>query len=538
MYKKICVFSLVTLLSACSMTPRPDSVDARFAQAQKDVKQLYADQVAPAKRIDFYEALARGLKYNLDYRIKMTNSALQMGQLKMAEWAMFPSVNANGSIYSRSNHLASANLSDNGGLTGSSTSTPDTVRSARLGITWNVLDFGMSYLRAKQQANRYLIAQQEARRQSQLLAQDILTAYWQAYSAQQLINESSRFQSQLEQSQAKLAGAAKDSSVPRQNLLNYRAAVLEGQRQLIELQYRHDKAMFDLKQLVGMPLCAKLTLAPLPKSLMRTTNLHCLSFEKLDAITLVSRPELWGQGYQEKIAKEGVKIAILQALPGLSFSYGWNYNSNKYLENTRWADRSADLAWNLINLAALPDSYHSAKDLVKYEKLKRMALTLTALTETRYTYARYQSLRREYIVARQQTENANALAELASNKQQASVGSDQTAILARLHAITAKMNQDLVMANLSKARGQLYLSAGFDMLPLGISDQPLPVVTAEIRREFTEQNKMDFNHYVNFVYENLFASHQNAAEELADAAPQLVGCFGHACGFKHVAYKQ
>ncbi len=85
------IYLSLFLLSACSISPKPVSVQQRFDEAKKNIAESYgAPEEQQYKKIDFFQALARGLKYNLDYRIKLANNALQMGQLDLAEFTMFP----------------------------------------------------------------------------------------------------------------------------------------------------------------------------------------------------------------------------------------------------------------------------------------------------------------------------------------------------------------------------------------------------------------------------------------------------------------
>jgi outer membrane protein TolC len=232
----------------------------------------------------------------------------------------------------------------------------------------------------------------------------------------------------------------------------------------------------------------------------------------LDAITLVSRPELRGQSYQKRIAKWGVKTAVLQALPGITLNPGWNYNSNKFLVNRMWIDKSVDVAWNLLNLASLPSAYDSAEAQLEYEKLKQMALTLTVLTQTRYAYSQYQNLITEYDIAHKQTANSNALYRLLLNKNEASLASQEQVVTAKLKAITSKMDENLLISDISTSLGELYLSTGFDILPYGVSNEPIPVIAKKIRQHFTAQRTMDFNAYVNTTYKRLFSSRTKVAK--------------------------
>jgi len=502
--RKAWTLCFISFLTGCSITPKPASLDDRYAEARKDIAAIFDNQEKMGTRLDFYEAMARGFKHNLDYRIKLANNALQMGQLKLAEFAMFPALNATGSLYTRNNDLSSSSVTSSGQISGISNSTPRTLLSERVEISWNVLDFGLNYVKAQQQADRQLAARTEAHRQMQQLAQDVLTAYWEAYSAQELILHTNEFQKTLNEAAQQMELAIRDKTIPQENILHYREALLNGERHLLQLKFKYDKAMYDLKHLLSLPLEARFRLEPPPSALFKTPDLKNLNFRKLDAITLVNRPELEGQHYQEQIAKLGVRAAILQALPGLTVNEGWNYNSNKFLLNAWWIDRSANIAWNLINLASLPTSIHSAEDQVAYERMKKMAMTLGILTETRYAFSHYQSLRSEYVVAKKQTENANAIFTLEKNRQRASLTSNQQVLMAEIQYLTAQMDRDLLMSDLSKSSGELYLSAGFDLLPKSVTDEPLDDIIKKVKKSIALRNQMDLNDYVEITYHRLF----------------------------------
>lgn len=499
---------LVILLTGCSVTPAPISVSDRFEEAQRDIKELFASQESLEGALDFDQALARGFKYNLDYRIKLVNSALQAGQLTVAQMTMFPSLSTTGSLYKRNNASASFGITPNGQQTDVLTSTPNTLRSLREGLSWNILDFGVSYVKAKQQGDRVMIAKEESRKQLQQLAQDIRISYWKAYSAQQLFGEVIDFQNELAKAKLNLERALKDKLVPKEELLNYQAALLESDRNLIQLKYKLEKATLDLKHLLNIPLDQKIVLARPPGVVSHMQDYRDIDFRKLDAITLVNRPELRGQDYQKHIAELGVKLAIVQALPGITLNEGWNYNSNKFLVNPTWVDRSIDVSWNLLNLASLPANYSATKIQVKYEQLKLMALTLTVLTETRYAYAHYDSVAKEYVVVHKLTENANALYTLMKNRNRASLASNQQVIISRLHTITARMDEDLVLADLATALGELYLSAGFDILPSNVWGKSLLETTGVIKQNFATQNIGDLKNYINNTYAKLFGNNQ------------------------------
>lgn len=504
MIRRWLMVCFVFLLSSCAITPKPISIDERYKEAKEDLKKLFSNQDRTQEKINLYQALARGIKYNLDYRIKLTNNALQAGQLKIAMFTMFPAINTSTSVYKRNNTFASFGITSTGQPTDVLNSTPNTIRSSRVGLSWNILDFGLSYVRARQQGDRIYIAQEESRKQLQQLSQDILVAYWSAYSAQELMVHAKQFEILITKASDKLKSAMLDKTIPKENILNFDAALLEGNRKLIQLQYKYDKAMFDLKHLLSLPTDMRITLDKPPLMLTKASDLSKIDFKKVDAITLALRPELRGQEYQRRIATLGIKTAILQALPGITLNEGWNYNSNKFLLNSIWVDRSIDVAWNLLNLASLPTTLETARTQVEYEKLKLMALTLTVLTETRYAYSHYETLRLEYNVAQKQTINANALFKLNKNRKDASLASEEQVILAKLRTLTAKMDEDLLQSDLSTALGELYLSVGSEILPLNIANESVNKAAATLQNNFILQNTWDFNSYVNNTYQKLF----------------------------------
>lgn len=491
------------LLTGC-VTSQPDSMDQRYREAKNNVRKLFCQQQHPPRKIDYYQALARGLKYNIDYRVKLANTALQSGQLELAEFAMLPTLTATGSLYTRNNDLASNGVTSTGQLTDVLIATPRTLRSARVALSWNLLDFGMAYVRAKEQSERVLIAREESRKQLQLLAQDILVSYWDAYSAQELQKNTIEFQKELMTAKRKLDQAIVDKTIPQEGILQYEEAILNGKRQSIKLKNTYLKAIINLKRLLNLPLDCDYVLAPPPPSLIKISNFNCLDFCKLDAVALVNRPELRGQSYQTRIAKHGVMGVIIQALPGFTLNQGANYNSNQFLVNQKWLDRSVDVAWNLLNLASLPTAIKSAKAQVQFEKLKSMALTLTVLTEIRAAYFNTQNLLEEYNVVQKQVANANAMYMLAHHRYRASLGSNQQVILAKIHLITAKMEENLLIGDMSTAIGQLYLSAGFDVIPLDINNLSLDRIECLVRQHVGFQYQTSFTEYVDLTYHRLF----------------------------------
>jgi len=91
----------------------------------------------------------------------MMEEALASAQVDLAQYDMLPTLAAEAGFTSRDNVEASSSESiqtQAQSLVPSTSTNRDRV-TANARLSWNVLDFGVSYFQAKQQADRYLIAQ-------------------------------------------------------------------------------------------------------------------------------------------------------------------------------------------------------------------------------------------------------------------------------------------------------------------------------------------------------------------------------------------
>ncbi|WP_177169033.1 hypothetical protein [Allochromatium warmingii] len=86
------------------MQPKPVTSDEVAARAAADQAKIYANQEPIRAPIRFEDAVARALKYNLDYRLKLMESALASGQAQFVTYDMLPSLLASAGYVSRNNY--------------------------------------------------------------------------------------------------------------------------------------------------------------------------------------------------------------------------------------------------------------------------------------------------------------------------------------------------------------------------------------------------------------------------------------------------
>ena len=123
----------------------------------------------------FWGVLLAALKYNLDNRLKLMEQALAHRQLDMANFSLLPQLTANAGYSTRDNVYGSASedLATGEQSLVPSTSQDQDYHTADLTFSWSLLDFGVSYFQAKQQADQTLILEERRRKVVQVMLQQV-----------------------------------------------------------------------------------------------------------------------------------------------------------------------------------------------------------------------------------------------------------------------------------------------------------------------------------------------------------------------------
>ena len=77
-------------LTGCAVTPTPMSLGDRQATLAADRQAMFGSQEPLAGPVTLQEAMARALKYNLDYRVKLMEEAMAQRQLDLSSLDMLP----------------------------------------------------------------------------------------------------------------------------------------------------------------------------------------------------------------------------------------------------------------------------------------------------------------------------------------------------------------------------------------------------------------------------------------------------------------
>ena len=340
MLKRICkqieVIALLLMMSGCSLVPIPLSQTEIEDQARLDNEAVTSGQEAVTGPISLYDAIARALKYNLDFHLELQAKILSQRELELSRYEMLPTFVSNLAYTSRSNFSGANSRSLLTGLESlaSSTSSNRDIHTADLNLSWNILDFGVSYVRAQQAADNVLIAEEAKRKVVNRIVQDVRSAYWRAVSNDRLIV-------QLEELMIRVKAAIVESKEVEARKLDRPLTALTYQRELIGIKRELEKLQRNLS-LAKIQLAALMNLRPgesyeleIPD---RSDTVRDIAFspQMMEQMALENRSEIRELIYKKRITAKEAKVAVLNLLPGLNLNFGGNYSDNSFLFNNDW----------------------------------------------------------------------------------------------------------------------------------------------------------------------------------------------------------
>lgn len=456
--------ALSALLAGCAVKTVPLTDAEVTEQIADDMKRIYQDQPPLKGPITLDEAISRTLANNMDYRLKMMEEALALRQLDVVSYEMLPRLAANAGYTERDKYNASSSTSIISGRQSLEPSYSQDKRdmTASLALTWNILDFGVSYFQAKQQADRALIMNERRLKVTHVLVQQVRHAYWLALGAQQL-------EGRLEPLLVDVRKALDDTeTMERQKLrppletLTYRKTLLETMRQVEAFRDELSQAKPKLATLMNLPPGQKFELAvdssmeiPSPPE----------SLEALETMALKLRPELMEARLQERISLYETKKAIARMLPGIDLTVGKYFDDNSFLYYPNWIEGGARITWNLMSLITGPAQYKLAKSQVEVSRMSRLALSMAVLTQVHVAYLDYFSKRRQYEISDQIQQLDARIYRIAKNETITGAQNRLNEIRVGVDSLMTAYRRYQNYAALQNAYGQLQVSVG---LPLGM----------------------------------------------------------------------
>lgn len=512
----VAFIATIILLAGCVVRPDPLTDAEIEAETQYNQDLINALQQLPDGPITLSEAMAYGVVYNLDNRISLAEEAIGMRQLDFSRWSFYPQLTLNGGYSFRDNTPGSFSRSL---LTGReslerSTSQDRERTFGDLQLAWNLLDFGVSYFTARQQANQVLILRERQRRVLQELIHDIRDAYWRVVAYQKLVSAIEPLSERLEMAIAQ-AETVEQEGLQTEEPLLYRQNLYTKLSQIETLREGLVAARANLNQLMNLPP----TFATEVVELENEIQFEPLDLSMLEDIALRHRPEIREANYQKRISSDEIKKSTVRMFPGLEVSMAYNQDSNSFLNNADWGTAGVRITWNLLNLLNGREQLELDRAREELQQIRNIALNMSILAQVNIAYVNYEQASRQFEINTRLADISERLQNIQSDSFNVQVTTELDLIQSELDLLLANLRRDESITRIQSAYSQLQLAIGenrYDDMPNTNSIDRLAEYLAE-KESLTESAVINEEAAAELVENQVIESASVAASEEQEA---------------------
>lgn len=509
----------VSLLVFGCGTLEPEPIERKdfVEQIKTDLDLIYKINEPVLGKVTLSEAMARALKFNLDNRIKLMESVLADKSFELVKKEMLPQLAASAGYIRRSNVNGSRSLSL---LSGNESLEPSTsqdqarrVRDIR--FTWNLLDFGVSYYQAKQDADRFLISK-EAREDVMLkLLSQVRTAYWRTAVLQYLSDDINKIHGRARQALNDLRQVHKENLRTPINVLNDMRVLIEITQQMEQMQHTVNAAEIELAALINVAPGTKLDLE-LPKDFTAPPRVP----EDLDALeltALANSGEYVSQAYTARVDQLESRKAMIQMWPGLEFAYSGNYDSNSYVVNNTWGEMSLRLTWDIMRLFKYQQykEHNQAREALSLAR--RLAINMAVVAKVHLSWQEHRNTLKRLANAKELDDVDKQISQSTRNRSSSKAGSGVKTIQNDVRAFRSHMGYMLAYADAQDSYGAFVNSLGLNPIPEAYHELTVGQLATELRHHFTRWDQGEFeapaetqNANVLMPMHNYYVNHRQA----------------------------
>jgi len=480
-------FAALLLLAGCAVNPQPIALSELQAQSREDAQELRNGQPELEGQLTPEMAVARALLYNRNRQVKTMQSALRSHQLDAANFDMLPSLTARAGYTTRSEYAATQSVPfiddepvrDQANNNFSVAQEKDR-NTYGVDFTWSILDFGLSYVRANQSADQYLISVEDERKAVQNLAQEVRAAYWKAVSADRLLDKVGPLMTSVDDALNRSRTISDQGLGNPLDSYTYERSLLDVKRSLGSLRRELVGAKEQLASLMGMPPDTAIALPAYDSDDLSIPN-AVMDLPTMEQTALLMRPEMLTTQYRERIARDEVRASLLQMFPDLSFSASYHHDDNEFLRYQDWTSAGAAVSYDLLNIFQTRANKRAAEGSVEIAQQERLATGLAVLTQVHLAQLQYQSANRNLETAEKYLDVSRNISGLVTRQSENGSIGELTVIKEQLNALIAELRRDLAFAQIQNAYARIYQSIGLDPYPS--IDDVTPQQLAEALRQ-------------------------------------------------------
>jgi outer membrane protein TolC len=473
---KLFVVLSLALLTACTRAPEPLDMDAVTLELRSDLNQLGSVAVPLDEPLRLYQAIARAILYNREYRLSIMEAALSQRQYDLAKTNMLPALTLSAGYSGRDNYAASASTTFTNNRPDPLPSSPsysvsqDKNRStSSAAFTWNILDFGLSYVRAGQSADRRMIAIERQRKVVHNIVREVTSSYWRAIAADNLLDELGPLLRRVEEALADSRRIEQRRLTPPVEALIYQKELLEIRRTLHTQQRSLMTAKLELSQLMGFLPGQQFTLAKVEYIIPEIA----MNISLMENTAMMSRPELMETRYQKRISQSEVRAALLSMMPNLSLTASANSDDSDYQKHNDYVEMGAQVSYNLLSAFSGPKNRDVAKAGVDVAEERRLAMAMAVVSQVHIANMNFVQSRQDYRVAEEYLDVSKRLTKQTRDAQKVAKFGELEVIRQEASLLLANLRRDIAFAELQNSFSTVYASVGLDVVPSHLEDMSI-----------------------------------------------------------------
>lgn len=480
----------LSVIGGCAFMPKPLTPEEKQVLMAQD-RALAAKDVEPVGRLlSLNEAVARGLKYNLDYRSKMLEQAIALGTYDLSKWDMMPKVLANAGYNYRNNWFIT---NATGAYSGQPSLSEPFISSAKdygtlgLNLNWSLLDFGVSYFNARQNADRILVASEKRRRTMHVLIQDVQTAYLRAAAAQKLKNQLLKTVESANLALKNSQKVEKDGLKTPLDALRYQKSLLDNIKILLTIDQELATARVELCQLINLPSNANFVLED-PDKIQPPNAYTKVGPEEFEVRAIMFNADLNESVYNARIAVEETHKSLLKLLPGLTFNIGPQTSNNSYWINKNWVEGAANISFNLWNLITAPSAIRLADQNKELAEQKRMTVQMAVISQVYLAKMGLASSQELYLRSADIDRVDSKIAKMTADKEREGAASEAERVASDTSAIISKLRKYQALSQLFAASGKMQATTGLEPHFESVDEMPLAEMAGLVANHFSSWN--------------------------------------------------
>lgn len=442
------VAALMTCVG-CEVTPEPIANSQHVDRARGDFELIRSREFVPTKPITLNEALARAVAFNLKRRVTYIERRIAEAELEQSNYEMLPTLE-----FSAGKDRSDVQISQ---------SDDRITQSANASFTWNILDLGVSYARAKQRADDVLIAKEQERKALQDIVRQVNISFWRAASGQRLMNQVTSLAKDLRKAIRASREMEKSRATDVLTAVAFRRDIVDSVRKALAVRRELKEAKAELAELLNIRPGRDFELA-LPATPVGMSHLP-MSIEEMERHALQQRPELRIEDYNERVSEWQAREALYNMLPGLDLSVAKNYSSETTNLSPNWISTGFQLGMNLFNLFSGQSEIEEAEKRGELARQQRLAMSVAVLTQVHIAHIKYREAEQQMRLVSEIANSDRRLTRLIRTDGQFFTTNFLDAVRVATRHLQSQMDEQRAQIDLVSAHADVMHAIGLDAVP-------------------------------------------------------------------------